>query len=72
MNVEINFLTLILKQEVKNLRISANSTIEAADRNKLVKNFEILLSNRKNIKKIRANQLSNLKMHFNVPRISMV
>ena len=52
--------------------ISANSTIEAADRNKLVGNFEILGSNRKNFNKIRAIQLRNLKMYFNVPRIRII
>ena len=72
MNVEINFLALILTPEPKNFRISANSTIEAADRNNLVGNFEILGSNSKNVNKIRAVQLRNLKMHFNAPRIRII
>ena len=72
MNVEIIFFSLILTPEHKNFMISANSTIEAADRNKLVGNFEILGSNRKNVYKIRAIQLRNLKMYFNVPRIRII
>ena len=72
MNVEINFLTQILTPEPKNFSISANSTIEAADINKLVGNFEILGSNHKKVNKIRAIQFRNLKMLFNAPRIRII